>query len=418
MNQKATELSLNIQLYPWYVFFRDCYFWGPAFFLYFSSVLSLTQVLWLEAVYYVSVAILEVPSGYIADRLGRRPTLIFATGCMTSAYLLFFSGNTFWVFAIAQIFLASGFACASGTDTALHYESLKELGREEEYAGREARALKLSFIAGAVSALAGGAVALVYLKGIYLASAIAGLTSMALLFMIKEPSAQNSEVTTRTFTQQVPFLVRKACGSRLRFFTLFSAAMTLMVHIPYEFYQPYVERVALSFTLETGNAPLITGIHLAATMLLGSYCTRFVRPLNYHCKIRYALLACLGFQVLLVGLMALVVHPVIVLLLLGRTISKAIAVPLVNAEVAPILENNERSTYLSLQSLIGRVCYGCSLLLFPFSASLFEDSFQGTLFSATMLGILLLGVVWSLYFPQEGPSHCCGHSTHQSGSHP
>ena len=102
MKPDKNDLKRTVRLYPWYVFFRDCYFWGPAFFLYFSSALPLSQVLWLEAIYYVSVALLEVPSGYVSDRFGRRPTLLFSTACLTSAYLLFFVGNDFSTFALAQ----------------------------------------------------------------------------------------------------------------------------------------------------------------------------------------------------------------------------------------------------------------------------------------------------------------------------
>jgi len=412
MNAYEMKLARTVRLYPWYVFFRDCLFWAPAFFLYFASVLPLSRVLWLEAVYYVSVAILEVPSGYVSDRLGRRPTLFFSALCMVAAYLLFFSGASFWVFSIGQVLLASGFACASGTDTSLHFESLKALGREDEYVGREARAFRLAFVAGAVGAIGGGALAMISLKTVYLGSALTGVASMVLLMFIGEPPAEGKS-TARSFVRQVPFLLRKSWGKRFRFFTLFAASMTLMVHVPYEFYQPYLERVALP-VLPMAGAPFVTGGHLAATMLIGSWCTRFVKPLNAHCRVRGALLGCLGFQVVMVGLMALFIHPAVAILLLARTSSKAIAMPLVNAEVAPLLERSERSTYLSIQSLLGRLCYGVVLLGLPFAASLFGDGFQGTLASAALFGLFLLGCVWLTPFPRESAIRCCGNPAHHS----
>ena len=44
----------------------------PVFFLYFSSHLSLSEVLRLEALYCLAVVVLEAPSGYFSDRVGRR----------------------------------------------------------------------------------------------------------------------------------------------------------------------------------------------------------------------------------------------------------------------------------------------------------------------------------------------------------
>jgi MFS family permease len=40
----------------------------------------MSRVLRLEAIYYIAVVILEVPSGYFSDRFGRRQTLLIACG--------------------------------------------------------------------------------------------------------------------------------------------------------------------------------------------------------------------------------------------------------------------------------------------------------------------------------------------------
>ena len=398
------SVARNVRLYPWYIFFRDCLFWGPAFFLYFTSVLPLSQALWLESIYYISVAVLEVPSGYASDRLGRKPTLLLSALSLTIAYVLFFLGGEFWVFATAQVLLALGFACASGTDTALHFESLKALGREDEYVAREARALKYSFVAGAVGALAGGALAMKSFELVYAASALAGVAAMGTLALFGEPATE-TKPSVQGFVRLVPQLLRKSWGKNLRFFMLFSVAMTMMVHFPYEFYQPYLERLTLpetfSATFSGGNTPLVTGVHLAATMLLGSWSTRFVVPLRNSCSIRYALLGCLVFQVVLVGLMALLIHPAVAVLLLSRTASKAISTPIVNGEVAPQLVKSERGTYLSIQSLLGRLCYGGVLIVMPLAASFFSSQFQGVLVSAFVVGLVLLGIVYISPFPNR-----------------
>ena len=47
------------------------HFWYPIFFLYFLARLPLVQVLQLEAIYYAGVVLLEVPSGWFSDRIGR-----------------------------------------------------------------------------------------------------------------------------------------------------------------------------------------------------------------------------------------------------------------------------------------------------------------------------------------------------------
>ncbi len=99
--------------------------WIAVFFLYMSQVLPMAQVIQLSAIYYLSVFALEVPSGYFSDRFGRRVTLLISASSMVIANICFLIGGSFGWFAVAQFFLAAGIAMQSGTDIALHYDSLK-----------------------------------------------------------------------------------------------------------------------------------------------------------------------------------------------------------------------------------------------------------------------------------------------------
>ncbi|MCG8641727.1 MAG: MFS transporter [Desulfobacterales bacterium] len=417
-----SSMTANIRRYPWYLFFRDCYFWGPAFFLYFSSMMSLTQVLWLEAVYYVGVAVMEVPSGYISDRFGRKMTLVASSVCLAIAYLLFFTGTGFYTFIVAQVFMSAGFAAASGTDTALHYESLKGLNRESEYADLEGRALGFSFRAGALGALAGGFMAVADLRWIYAASFAASLISLFIALGFTTPGRKGVSQKNQGHIEPAPpampmgrqvyGLLGKALSRRFRFFTLYTLSMTLLVHLPYEFYQPYLERVTQELNRAGTITPGVAGVHLALTMLAGSLFTRFAGKIHFQCRIKRTLLACTLFQAVLVGAMALVFHPSVVLLLVFRTVSKAISIPLVNAEVSPLLKRDERSTYLSLQSLLGRLAYGLVLLVLPLGATFFTDEFHGALICASGLGLFLWLMLQKTAFHEEPARECCGRHSH------
>ncbi len=164
-------LDRNVRLYPWYAMSFHAYFWITVFVLYFLQHMPLSSVLRLEAIYYLGVVVLEVPSGYFSDRFGRRMTLLLASMFLLAAYLLFSQGGSFEVFAVAQVLLAAGLAFNSGSDTSMHYDSLASLGRESEYDHRKAIASRNVLLAWGVGGLFGGAVAM-GLRYTYLLSAI------------------------------------------------------------------------------------------------------------------------------------------------------------------------------------------------------------------------------------------------------
>ena len=73
-------MSRNARPYPWYALTSNAYFWTPMFVLYFLEHMSLADVLRLEAIDDIAVVVLEVPSGYFSDRIGRQPTLLIHPG--------------------------------------------------------------------------------------------------------------------------------------------------------------------------------------------------------------------------------------------------------------------------------------------------------------------------------------------------
>ena len=233
-------LERTVRLYPWYALAFNAYFWMPVFVLYFLRHMPLADVLRLEAIYYLGVVVLEVPSGYFSDRIGRKLTLLLACGFLVGAYALFAIGSSFGVFAVAQVLLAAGLAFNSGTDTSLHYDALASLGREGEYDAREAIAARNALLASAAGGLLGGLAGVIDLRLAYVLSAAAAVASLVLVAAMREPISHE-----RTLVPPGPIRQAKLCVGLLRQRLLawtfgYAVFMTVLNHVPYEFYQPYI----------------------------------------------------------------------------------------------------------------------------------------------------------------------------------
>lgn len=82
----------------------------------------------------LSIFFLEVPSGYVADRLGYKRTLVLARIFLVLSTAIYIFANHVTWFYIAGVFFAGGIAFASGTDDAFMHDTLKALGKEDRYA--------------------------------------------------------------------------------------------------------------------------------------------------------------------------------------------------------------------------------------------------------------------------------------------
>ena len=104
----------------------------------------------LESWFMLACFLLEVPTGTVADRFGRKVSVALGCLVLAGASLLFASAPSLVVFVLGETLFAVALTLLSGADEALVYDSLKTLGRESEATRVVARleAFKLAGILG------------------------------------------------------------------------------------------------------------------------------------------------------------------------------------------------------------------------------------------------------------------------------
>ncbi len=339
----------------------QAFFWAPVFFLYWNAYLPVDRVLQLEAAYYLSVVLLEVPSGYFSDRVGRVATLRISSAFGMSAYALFFLGESFAVFFAAQVALAVHFSFRSGTDAAWHYDLLEQEGLEDEFAVREARRARAGFWVRSVCALIGGAIGTFALGGAYLLSFGVAVIVFGLMLATTELPAA-AEERAGSFSVQLRSSLARLRHPFLAWIFGYVILQTTLEHVPYEFMQPYLAAVLGGTGFDVANTPLATGVVVAVVALVGGWAAGLAPRVQRRLGTVGALLAITIIQTAIIAVLAAAVHPVIAALLLLRSVQPAIGHIIVNAAVAPRVPRSERATYLSLHSLAGRAGYGAVLL--------------------------------------------------------
>jgi predicted MFS family arabinose efflux permease len=146
----------------------------PTIMLFYEAAgLSLKDGLLLKTILSVSLLIFEIPSGYIADRVGRKVSLVAGGGIWTIGILVYCFGDRFAAFAVAEILTGLAGSLISGADTALGFDTLVQLGREGEYRGFEGRLVAVAGITEAVCGIIGGMVAAINLVYPFILQAVA-----------------------------------------------------------------------------------------------------------------------------------------------------------------------------------------------------------------------------------------------------
>jgi len=381
----------NLKLYPAYAAVFASHFWLPVFFLYFQSYFTLAQVLRLEAIYYLAVVLMEVPSGYFSDVVGRRVTLIIAATSTAAAHALFCFSETYSFFIVAQVLLAGGIAFNSGTNTALHYDTLARLNRSTEYGDREALVSKWSFLGSGLAAMIGGLAAAMDLRLAYVLSLAAALVALGLVLALVEPYTHEAgqRMTVRDFFRQVYRALRELRQPALCWLSAYGVVMIVLNHLPYEFYQPYLDDVVQSWGLLSATAPPISGAVTLATMIIaGQVAGRSIR-IRDRIGLAPTLLLGTALQATIICAMAFFTHPVIILLILLRSCPRAIMTAPWNAAVAPCIHKDHRATFLSLESLAGRLAFS-GLLWGLSSLGVVEESLGDLLYAAAAIAIVSL----------------------------
>jgi MFS family permease len=153
-----------------------------------SNGLSMKDIMILQAVYSIAIVVLEVPSGYLADVIGRRKTLILGAVFGTFGFATYSFSYGFAGFLVAEIILGIGQSCISGADSAMLYDSLLEKGEEKKYTRFEGRITSLGNVAEAVAGIAGGLLAGITLRTPYFAQTFVALIALPAAITLVEPA--------------------------------------------------------------------------------------------------------------------------------------------------------------------------------------------------------------------------------------
>ena len=123
----------NITKIALITFFSALYFYLPVLTIYYQQRgLNFIQINSLWGIITGTIFLAEIPTGVIADRIGRKLSIIMALALQLVGEVFFLFAQNYSHFVFISIIAGLGFAFQSGCLQALVYDSLKESNREDK----------------------------------------------------------------------------------------------------------------------------------------------------------------------------------------------------------------------------------------------------------------------------------------------
>ena len=309
--------------------------------------LTLVQISLIESIMIFTIFVMEVPTGVLADRVGRKWSILLSTFLLMCAEFIFIFARDYGWYVIIALLTGTGFAFASGALEALVYDSLPDdTAREDEMKQAMGRVNSWGQIAFVISPIVGAliigdAAPEQFIPAIAL-TVVALLIGLLVCLTIREPVFDSSEKKPsglELFRDGVSLLRRSRRLRRLALLAIFSSSFTAAL----------ITTLAAPYLVRNEVSPFVVGVALSLGSLLAALTQRYAYKVEEWLGQARAIAVLIVLPGLMYWLLALAAGPLapvlIVILMYGSNDMKA---PLFSAYQNALIDSENRATVLSL----------------------------------------------------------------------
>jgi len=352
--------------------------------------LNLFQITSIESIVIGTVFVMEMPTGILADRIGRKWSITAAIFLMMSAELLFFFARTYPVYILVAILTGTGFAFASGAIEAMVYDSLPQENREnlmKKAMGQINSVARIAFFISPIvgAFIIGDASPERYLWAIAFTVLALFLGLLACLTLEEPASEWDNESTSplTTFKEGVAELRGHPMLRRLVLLTIFTTPFTSMLIVTLA--APYLDM--------NGVSPFVVGVTLSIGSLLSAGTQRYAYKFEEWLGQERAILFLLLLPAFMYGILALVsgsILPVIVIILMYGT--NDMKSPLFSAYQNSMIGSKNRATVLSIINMFLNLFVAIVAPIYAAIGSYSMPLAFGIMGAVILLATVILGV--------------------------
>ncbi len=355
--------------------------------------LSIKEVFILQSIYSLSIVLLEIPSGYFADVIGRKNTIIAGAILGFLGFSTYSISHGFIGFMIAEIILGFGQSMISGADSALLYDTLLDNNKQDDYLKHEGRMTSAGNFAEATAGILGGLLAALSLRYPYYGQTLIAFIAIPAAITLIEPKTNQHRIDISW--KQIVGVVRYSLidNVELRWNIIYSSIVGASTLTMAWFVQPWLIRADVkveSFGIIWTALNLIVGI---AAMYAYKVELKFGRK-----SVIIAFTVAIGFGFIVAGIIPYFWS---IFFFVIFYIARGIATPILKDGINRIAPSNMRATILSVRNFTIRIIFS---IWGPFYGWI-TDKLSLTHALVIAGGIFIVLSVFSLFFLFSGKSN-------------
>ncbi len=379
-------MERNIKLAYLICFFRYTWFWLGIWVFYYLRYTDYAGIGLIETSLIIAMIISEIPTGAIADLLGKKRSLLIAF-ILQSIGIGMLAFVPSLINIMIGVFIAGiGGSFYSGTFEALIYDSLKESGKEKSYEKVIAHIGTISLISPAVCSVIGGFMYIFWPPLPTVASTLGYLFGFATTLFILEPNIDSEKFTFRNTLLQIKHGIRELFKSR-------EIASQTILFLSIGFVVVITDEMLNSFLgVEFGFNEKEVGILWSVIYLLSSFASQLTPLLRKILHINLAMIIAGSLTAI-----TLIISPFIGgyiggMSLLFRSSLQVIYLNFVSVGINSVTESKYRATTLSVFNMIKNIPY----VLTAYFIGGLSDNYTAKIIAGWIGGCLLLLVIIQL----------------------
>jgi len=376
-------MDKNIKLTYFLSFFRFSWFWLGIWVFYYLRFTNYAGIGLIETILISTAVLTEIPTGAIADLLGRKNTMLVS--CIFSAIGIFLMGMALNVshLIFSVLFLGIGNSLYSGTMEAFIYDTLKQSKSEDKYPKYIAKIHAIQLISPALCGALGGLMYKFDPRSPFFLSAIFYVIGLIIALFLTEPIVDTIKFSLKNYLLQTKQGLRELFKSN-------SIKKQTILLLSIGFFVVILEQMMNSFlSVEYGVKAQYIGLIWAIIYIVPAVSLQIVPLISKTISENKAL-----FITGLLIATTLIISPILGLFLgvtsiIFRASFQSIYYSLASITINKNTESKYRATTLSTFNMINSLPYVCTAFFIGSLADKFSAK-NISLYLGIILIILLL----------------------------